>query len=105
MGLTPADKVVCVLNRWLKQEYQLQFAPEKQPPIHMPIAYGLVDLTKMAKPSEPLPQPVHPGEGEGSQLRVGAGSFSDGYSGVCQFCADRSNSVSGRWWCMRGGEG
>ena len=30
--------------RWLKQEYEVPFPPQKQPPIHMPIAYGLVDI-------------------------------------------------------------
>ncbi len=30
--------------RWLKQEYEAHFHPHKQPPIHMPIAYGLVQI-------------------------------------------------------------
>lgn len=34
--------------RWLKQEYEVSFQPQKQPPIHMPIVYGLVDI-------QPLP--------------------------------------------------
>ena len=30
--------------RWLKQEYEVPFHPQHQPPVHMPIAYGLVDI-------------------------------------------------------------
>ena len=33
--------------RWLKPEYEVQFHPQKQPPVHMPIAYGLVDIQPM----------------------------------------------------------
>ena len=32
--------------RWLKQEYQLPFPSDSQPPVHMPISYGLVELMK-----------------------------------------------------------
>lgn len=32
--------------RWLKQEYELPFPLDKQPPIHMPIAYGQVEVFK-----------------------------------------------------------
>lgn len=32
--------------RWLKQEYQIPFPVGKEPPIHMPIAYGLIELSK-----------------------------------------------------------
>lgn len=32
--------------RWLKQEYRQPFPPNKQPPIHMPEAYGLIEMTK-----------------------------------------------------------
>lgn len=41
---------ICIF-RWLKQEYQITFPFDKQPPVHMPIAYGLVDIQK-AKTSE-----------------------------------------------------
>ena len=32
--------------RWLKQEYEIPFPLNKQPPVHMPIAYGLVNISK-----------------------------------------------------------
>lgn len=32
--------------RWLKQEYELPFPLDKQPPVHMPIAYGQVQVSK-----------------------------------------------------------
>lgn len=32
--------------RWLKQEYELPFPLDKQPPVHMPIAYGQVEVFK-----------------------------------------------------------
>ena len=32
--------------RWLKQEYMLPFPLDKQPPVHMPIAYGQVEIFK-----------------------------------------------------------
>jgi len=32
--------------RWLKQEYEMPFPLEKQPPVHMPITYGLVGFNK-----------------------------------------------------------
>ncbi|XP_064392059.1 structure-specific endonuclease subunit SLX1 homolog isoform X2 [Halichondria panicea] len=35
--------------RWLKQDYELPFPVTKQPPVHMPIAYGLVDISKPGK--------------------------------------------------------
>lgn len=33
--------------RWLKQEYVTDFAPDSKPPVHMPIAYGLVKVKKV----------------------------------------------------------
>ena len=33
--------------RWLKQEYIADFAPDCRPPVHMPIAYGLVKVKKV----------------------------------------------------------
>jgi hypothetical protein len=38
--------------RWLQQDYQRDFDPDKQPPAHMPIAYGLVKSTKVTSPSK-----------------------------------------------------
>ena len=38
--------------RWLQQQYQKDFAPDKQPPEHMPIAYGLVKSIKVTSPSK-----------------------------------------------------
>ena len=38
--------------RWLKQEYEIPFLLNKQPPVHMPIAYGLVNVLKGGTPSE-----------------------------------------------------
>ena len=35
--------------RWLQQEYALEFPLDKQPPVHMPIAYGQVELTSEKK--------------------------------------------------------
>ena len=35
--------------RWLRQEYQLDFPLDRQPPSHMPIAYGEVELTQRKK--------------------------------------------------------
>jgi structure-specific endonuclease subunit SLX1 len=32
--------------RWLKQEYQKEFQPNKMPPNHMPIVYGQIELIK-----------------------------------------------------------
>ena len=39
--------------RWLKQEYEVQFHPQHQPPVHMPIAYGLVDIHNAAPTTAP----------------------------------------------------
>ena len=38
--------------RWLKEEYKIDFDPLKQPPIHMPIVYGLIPSWKKPKMSE-----------------------------------------------------
>lgn len=34
-----------LIIRWLKQEYEEPFPSHRQPPFHMPIAHGLIDLT------------------------------------------------------------
>ena len=38
--------------RWLRQDYQKDFDPERQPPAHMPIAYGPVKSTKVIAQSQ-----------------------------------------------------
>ena len=43
--------------RWLKQEYELPFPLNRQPPVHMPIAYGLVDISKQGKRLQQEPTP------------------------------------------------
>ena len=35
--------------RWLKQEYQIDFPFNKQPPAHMPIVFGLIELVNSKK--------------------------------------------------------
>lgn len=30
---------------WLQQEYAIEFPLDRQPPVHMPIAYGQLELT------------------------------------------------------------
>lgn len=39
--------------RWLKQECATAFPPDQQPPLHMPIAYGLVDLQRETRTKAP----------------------------------------------------
>ena len=34
--------------RWLKQDYEMSFPLDRQPPVHMPITYGLVGFNKSA---------------------------------------------------------
>ena len=48
----------CVLLyfRWLKQDYEIPFPLDKQPPVHMPIAYGLVDIQKTASSEKTRPR-------------------------------------------------
>lgn len=41
-----------IVFRWLKQEYEIPFSLNKQPPVHMPIAYGLVNIHKGCTASE-----------------------------------------------------
>ena len=40
---------IVFFSRWLKQEYEISFPLNKQPPVHMPITYGLVDIAKLSK--------------------------------------------------------
>ena len=47
---------VCSHFRWLKQEYEIPFPLDKQPPVHMPIAYGLVDIQKTTSSEKTRPR-------------------------------------------------
>ena len=38
--------------RWLKQEYKMEFDADRQPPKHMPIAYGPLNKRKAKKGSK-----------------------------------------------------
>lgn len=40
-------KRLALTIRWLKQEYIQDFSPDCKPPVHMPIAYGLVKVKKV----------------------------------------------------------
>ena len=81
--------------RWLRQEYQLQFPPDKQPPLHMPIAYGLVGLckNKLDSSQHALSQPQPSGG-------VAGGGASEKPAGVeldernfCQLCEKQTAEV------------
>ena len=50
--------------RWLKQEHVLEFPPSKQPPVHMPIAFGQVDLIKNGAKKKKKMKKCEEGEGE-----------------------------------------
>ena len=52
ISTVPSLSVSLSLSRWLKQEYEIPFPLQKQPPSHMPIAYGLVDIRR-AREAEP----------------------------------------------------
>lgn len=97
-----------VLVRWLKQEYQLDFSAAQQPPIHMPIAFGRVDLAK-AKPdaTSSLSQPSISRGGGNVEGSAGPCSSKDPVrtvlQGNCHFCIEHSDNVSlRRGWEVRG---
>lgn len=89
--------------RWLKQEYELQFPPDQQPPPHMPIAYGSVDLATKSKRHEPLPltqPPTAARQHRGGEMGGVSGGEDDDISssrGItsCQFC-DQDKNVRSR---------
>lgn len=73
--------------RWLKQEYELPFPLSKQPPVHMPIAYGLVDISK-------------PGRGQGCSASSSTSNLKSNNesrekrakpSELCEVCKTASN--------------
>ncbi len=95
------------MHRWLEQEYQLKFPPDKQPPVHMPIAYGHVNLVKTKQDcTSSLSQPVGHGVVGGGAGAVGGGTghrMAD-WQRACQFCTDKHENVSlrgleGQWEC------
>lgn len=82
--------------QWLKQEYELQFPSQRQPPVHMPIAYGVIDIQETChKRGYPTLSPLKM-EGPGSYLMTSTSHMStkDDIGGlVCYLCA-QSNLVS-----------
>eukprot|EP00731_Ephydatia_muelleri_P038848 Em0940g2a len=46
MLTTPPWSRLPLTLRWLKQEYQVYFPPDRPPPPHMPLAYGPVEICK-----------------------------------------------------------
>lgn len=84
--------------RWLRQEYQLQFPPDKQPPLHMPIAYGPVDLSTTRQQGASLSQP-EPSRGVavgGAMGRSTAQQSDAAERGehCCHFCKDNASNVN-----------
>lgn len=75
-------------SRWLKQEHELQFPPAKQPPVHMPIAYGLVDISKSKQESLSQPGAAQSGGGGGDSE---SGEVDQRRS--CHFCSDKDKNV------------
>ena len=46
MLTTPPWSRLPLTVRWLKQEYEVYFPPDRPPPTHMPVAYGPVEICK-----------------------------------------------------------
>lgn len=100
-GHTVVEPDIDMYFRWLRQEYQLEFPPDKQPPLHMPIAYGLVGLSS-SKPKtdlyHPLSQPEPSGGvvGGGVIERLQQGTQgSERLQQICQLCKNTIENVSG----------
>lgn len=95
-----SDLYMCAC-RWLRQEYQLQFPPDKQPPLHMPIAYGLVGLSKPKQDSchslsQPEPSGGVVGGGASEILHQGCDGMQDDerlHRSSCQLCEEQIENV------------
>ena len=77
--------------QWLKQEYELQFPSQsQQPPVHMPIAYGVIDIQETGhKKRNPTLAPLKM-ERPGSSLMISTSIMStkDDVGGlVCHLCS------------------
>ena len=80
--------------RWLRQEYQLDFPLDRQPPPHMPIAYGPVELTSSTKGGSEAGQKSsqtggRSGAEEGDEERMETSSPHDASCYICHqvyFC-------------------
>ena len=77
--------------QWLKQEYELQFPSQsQQPPVHMPIAYGVIDIQETGhKKRNPTLAPLKM-ERAGSSLMISTSIMStkDDVGGlVCHLCS------------------
>ena len=83
--------LLCAFFRWLKQEFQLDFPVNKQPPLHMPIAYGLVDLTTRRAKSDHAPPLVL------SQPTTSGNSSESSLAKKCQYCADGCDDDVSCW--------
>lgn len=87
--------------RWLKQEHQLSFPLDRQPPVHMPFAYGLVDITKNSKcQTEGRADVVVETEGRGEeggrpQGGEGCGADTKAAGQSCWLCRKSSEVSSG----------
>ncbi|XP_014661704.1 PREDICTED: structure-specific endonuclease subunit slx1-like isoform X2 [Priapulus caudatus] len=68
--------------RWLKQEYQLDFPVGREPPTHMPMAYGVV-FNKKVKPAERIETNSQPQQAATSDSDLPSLSISS----TCQRCA------------------
>lgn len=84
--------------RWLKQECATSFPPDQQPPLHMPIAYGLVDLPRETKSKDAGASQEEPAEQDSSGQR---------YCDVCKLdfevciaCVTKCRCAWWSWYCV-----